>query len=136
MTVDLQPIRAFLDDAHAALLAKAHAFTKGFLAKRKPAETDVEARAEARSLLKLIGAAGLFEPIRARDYRGCCLLREELAFHSPLADAVFALQALGATPLLLGGSAEQVEFATKAIAGEAMGPYECRRCLKNAGRAR
>lgn len=123
MTVDLHPVRAFLDQSHTALLAKAQAFTRDVLAKRKQAETDVEARAEARALLKLMGDASLFEPIRARDYRGCCLLREELAFHSPLADAVFALQALGATPLLLGGSAAQVAFASKAIAGEAMGGF-------------
>jgi len=123
MTVELHPVRAFLDESHATLLAKAQAFTRDVLAKRKPAETDVEARAEARVLLKLMGAAGLFEPIRARDYRGCCLLREELAFHSPLADAVFALQALGATPLLLGGDEPQVAFAFKAISGEAMGGF-------------
>ena len=123
MSVETHPVRAFLDDAHAALLAKAQVFTRDVLAKRRHAETDVEARAEARLLLKLMGDAGLFEPIRARDYRGCCLLREELAFHSPLADAVFALQALGATPLLLGGSTAQVEFASKAIAGEAMGGF-------------
>ncbi len=123
MTVDLHPIRAFLDDAHTALLKKAQEFTRDVLAKRQHAETDVEARAEARVLLKLMGDAGLFEPIRARDYRGCCLLREELAFHSPLADAVFALQALGATPLLLGGDGPQTAFAAKAIAGEAMGGF-------------
>ncbi len=123
MSVELHPIRAFLDEGHAALLAKAQMFSRDVLAKRKHPETDVEARAEARALLKLMGDASLFEPIRARDYRGCCLLREELAFHSPLADAVFALQALGATPLLLGGSASQVEFAGKAIAGEAMGGF-------------
>ncbi len=123
MSVELHPIRAFLDEAHAALLAKAQTFGRDVLAKRKHPETDVEARAEARVLLKLMGDASLFEPIRARDYRGCCLLREELAFHSPLADAVFALQALGATPLLLGGSAAQVQFAGKAILGQAMGGF-------------
>ena len=123
MSVELHPIRAFLDESHKSLLAKAQAFTKGVLAKRKHAETDVEARAEARVLLKLMGEAGLFAPIEARDYRGCCLLREELGFHSPLADAVFALQALGATPLLLGGSVAQVEVAGRAISGDAMGGF-------------
>jgi acyl-CoA dehydrogenase len=34
-------------------------------------------------------------------------MREALGEASPLADAVFALQALGTTPILLGGSAEQ-----------------------------
>ena len=104
MSVDLHPVRAFLEASHEALLGKAQAFSRDVLAKRRPPDTDVEGRAEARSLLKLMGEASLFEPIRAQDYRGCCLVREELAFHSPLADAVFALQALGATPLFLGGS--------------------------------
>ena len=43
MTVDLHPIRAFLDDAHTALLAKAQEFTRDVLAKRQHPETDVEA---------------------------------------------------------------------------------------------
>ena len=48
MRVDLHPIRAFLDEGHTALLAKAQAFTRDVLAKRRHPETDVEARAEAR----------------------------------------------------------------------------------------
>jgi acyl-CoA dehydrogenase len=93
------------------------------LSKHKPPETDSEARAEARALLKLMGEQGLLEPIRKQDYRGCCLLREELAFHSPLADAVFALQALSATPLLLSGTPLRVALAREAIAGHAMGAF-------------
>lgn len=123
MTVDLHPIRAFLDETHRALLGQAQAFGRDVLKTRKPPDTDVAARAEARALLKLMGEAGLFEPIKARDYRGCCLLREKLAFHSPLADAVFALQALGATPLLLGGSPDQVAMAHRAVTGEMMGGF-------------
>ena len=123
MSVEVHPVRAFLDEGHATLLARAQVFTRDVLAPRKPAETDVEGRAEARALLALMGQAGLFEPILAHDYRGCCLVREELSFHSPLADAVFALQALGATPLLLGGDAAQKTFAEKAIAGAAMGGF-------------
>ncbi len=40
------------------------------------------------------------------DLRACCLVREALAAASPLADSIFALQCLGAQPILLGGSAE------------------------------
>ena len=123
MSIDLQPVRAFLDASHGVLLANAQAFGRDELSRRQPPETDDEARAEARVLLKLMGEAGLFKPIQAHDYRGCCLLREELAFHSPLADAVFALQALSATPLLLGGTPSQVEFATEAIGGTQMGAF-------------
>src|SRR5689334_1152282 len=70
-----------------------------------------------------MGEARLFEPIKARDYRGCCLVREVLAFHSPLADAVFALQALGATPLLLSGTPLQMAQAEEAISGGEMGAF-------------
>jgi acyl-CoA dehydrogenase len=123
MSIDLKPVRAFLEPSHATLLEQAQAFARDHLASRRPPETDVEGRNEARALLKLMGAASLFAPIQARDYRGCCLLREELAFHSPLADAVFALQALGATPLLLGGSPEQTALAARAVTGDAMGAF-------------
>lgn len=123
MSIDLKPIRAFLEPSHPALLDQARAFARDTLAARKPPDNDVDGRNEARALLKLMGQAGLFEPIEARDYRGCCLLREELAFHSPLADAVFALQALSATPLLLGGTPLQIALAREAVAGDEMGAF-------------
>ena len=123
MSVDIRPVRAFLDPSHGKLLEKAQVFCREVLSTRQPPDSDQEARVEARTLLKLMGAAGLFAPIRERDYRGCCLLREELAFHSPLADAVFALQALSATPLLLGGSPAQVAVAHEATEGEKMGAF-------------
>ncbi|MEO8500516.1 MAG: acyl-CoA dehydrogenase family protein [Vicinamibacteria bacterium] len=123
MSTDPHPIRAFLEPSHEALLGRAQTFGREVLSRRKPPATDVEGRTEARALLKLMGDASLFEPIQRQDYRGCCLLREELAFHSPLADAVFALQALGATPLLLRGSPLQVALATEAIAGHRMGAF-------------
>ncbi len=119
MSVDLQPIRAFLETSHATLAEKAEAFGRDVLRTRKPPENDVEGRSEARVLLKLMGEAGLFEPIQARDYRGCCLLREILSFHSPLADAVFALQAL----LLLSGTPLQMALAHEAVSGAAMGAF-------------
>jgi acyl-CoA dehydrogenase len=122
-SVDLRPIRAFLEPSHTALLEKVERFTTEILAPRKPPDNDIEARAEARLLVKMMGGAGLFEPIAEQDYRGCCLVREALAFHSPLADAVFALQALGATPLLLGGTLLQQGFAHEAITGSLMGAF-------------
>ncbi|MGH7631208.1 MAG: acyl-CoA dehydrogenase family protein, partial [Gemmatimonadales bacterium] len=65
------------------------------------------ARREARALLGLLGAGGWLAPILDLDLRGCCLMREALAEASPLADAVFALQGLGTTPILLSGSPAQ-----------------------------
>ncbi|MGH7588088.1 MAG: acyl-CoA dehydrogenase family protein, partial [Gemmatimonadota bacterium] len=45
-----------------------------------------------------------YAPILDRDLRAVCLIRESLAAASPLADAVYALQALGSTPIVLAGS--------------------------------
>lgn len=123
MSVDLHPVRAFLEGSHEALLNRAQVFGRDVLATRRRPETDAEARVEARTLLGLMGEAALFEPIQKQDYRGCCLLREELAFHSPLADAVFALQALGSTPLFLRGTPLQTALAAEAIAGTRMGAF-------------
>jgi acyl-CoA dehydrogenase len=62
-------------------------------------------------------------PIEAQDTRGCCIVREALAAASPLADAVFALQALGATPLLLAGNEEQKKWVGESVRGESMGAF-------------
>jgi acyl-CoA dehydrogenase len=39
--------------------------------------------------------------VHAVDVRALCLVREALAYHSPLADSVFAVQGLGSYPLVL-----------------------------------
>lgn len=123
MSVDVRPIRAFLDPEHEPLLERVQVWTHATLPQRKPPETDHEGRQEARALLNSMGEHDILEPIRNQDYRGCCLVREELAFHSPLADAVFALQALGATPLLLQGAPLQAALAHEALAGHDMGAF-------------
>ena len=76
---------------------------------------------EARALLGLLGAGGWLQPIFDLDLRGCCLTREALGEASPLADAVFALQALGTTPILLAGTPAQKErWLGPIAAGEVM----------------
>ena len=100
------------------------AFAARELASRPHPATDDDARAEARALLSLMGAEGLFSPIGSRDLRACCLAREIVAAQSPLADAVWALQGLGITPLLLGGTDEQrSRWAEPALAGELMSAF-------------
>jgi len=120
---DIRPVRAFLDSSHADLASRAAEFAAREIAPLPVPPTDDAAREQARSILKSLGAARLLDPIEAQDTRGCCLLREALAAASPLADAVFALQALGATPLLLAGNDEQKQWARKAVRGEAMGAF-------------
>jgi acyl-CoA dehydrogenase len=71
-----------------------------------PPADDDDARAQARTIVRVLGEGGLLAPLEPLDLRACCITRELLAATSTLADAVFALQALGATPIALAGSAE------------------------------
>lgn len=50
------------------------------------------------------------------DSRALVILRETLAFHSPLADFAFAMQGLGSGSITLGGSAAQREQRLPAVA--------------------
>ncbi len=111
---DISPIRAFLDDRHAAVAEEAGRFaTESIAALPEPAD-DTAARRQARDIVGLLGgdAALIGHAVPAAwggrretpDLRACCLVREALAAASPLADAVFALQALGGMPITLAGS--------------------------------
>jgi acyl-CoA dehydrogenase len=100
-------IRTFLEPHHTPLAERATGFAMGEIAPRPEPVEDADARREARALLGLLGAGGWLQPILDLDLRGCCLMREALGEASPLADAVFALQGLGTTPILLGGSPAQ-----------------------------
>ncbi len=104
---DTRLIRTFLEPRHIQLGERAGGFAMEEIAKRPEPVEDADARREARALLGLLGAGGWLQPILDLDLRGCCLMREALGEASPLADAVFALQGLGTTPILLGGSPAQ-----------------------------
>jgi len=106
---DTRLIRAFLEPQHGSLAARVGDFAMGEIATRPEPVDDDAARTEARDLLGLLGAGGWLQPIFDLDLRGCCLTREALGEASPLADAVFALQGLGTTPILLGGTPAQKE---------------------------
>jgi acyl-CoA dehydrogenase len=122
--LDTHGVRALLEAQHATWAVEVSAFAHGDLAPRPEPDGDAAGRVEARALLAAMGAAGVFAPIGERDLRGCCLAREAVAAASPLADAVWALQGLGITPLLLAGTAEQKErWVTRGLAGEAMGAF-------------
>jgi acyl-CoA dehydrogenase len=101
---DTRLIRTFLEPHHLPLAERAGAFAMGEIATRPEPVEDADGRREARALLGLLGAGGWLQPIFDLDLRGCCLMREALGEASPLADAVFGLQALGTTPILLAGS--------------------------------
>lgn len=121
---DTHGVRAFLNDDHHELSARLSAFARETLARYSAPHDDAEARVQARELLADMGRAGVFAPIGDRDLRGCCVAREIIAEASPLADAVFALQGLGITPLLIAGSDDQRStWAEPALAGAAMGAF-------------
>jgi acyl-CoA dehydrogenase len=104
---DTRLIRTFLESHHTSLAEGAAGFAMGEIAQRPEPVEDTDARREARALLGILGSGGWLQPILDLDLRSCCLMREALGEASPLADAVFALQGLGTTPILLGGSAAQ-----------------------------
>ena len=121
-------IRAFLESLHLELAARVEEIVgRRFRPLAAPAD-DAAARAAARGLVAAMGEEGLLAGSAAaeQDLRGLCLIREALAGASPLADALFALQALGSTPIALAGSAELRDrwlpevAAGRAIAGFAM----------------
>lgn len=118
---DTRPIRTFLEPHHAALAERARGFAMDDIAARPHPADDAAARREARALVALLGAGGWLQPILDLDLRGCCLMREALGETSPLGDAVFALQGLGSTPILLAGSEAQKDRWLGPIAkGEVM----------------
>jgi len=122
--IDTAPIRAFLDDKHIALAERVAEFATRMLVPLSEPADDAAARHQARDLLAKLGAAGWFEPIRDQDWRACCLIREALGATSPLADAVFALQALGVVPMLLAtNEAMRKRWLDSAIGGRAMASF-------------
>jgi len=102
---DTRPVRTFLEPSHLALAGRLAGLAGEIAGRPEPAD-DPTARTEARALLELFGG-GWLQPILDLDLRGCCLSRETLGEVSPLADAVFALQGLGTTPILLAGTQAQ-----------------------------
>ena len=120
--LSLDPVAAFIEPRHREFRERVWAFCRDEIGGGRDPDSDAEARARARELVERMGAAGLFAPIRDGDVRGCLVAREVLAWWSPLADAVFALQGLSATPGLIAGR-DPGGWGARAVAGEAMGAF-------------
>jgi acyl-CoA dehydrogenase len=118
---DLDAVAAFLEPRHSQVAAAVNTFGHDQLVRKPDPDTDAEARVRARALVPLLAAAGLFNAVRKLDLRAVSLIREGLAWHSPLADEVYALQALGSMPIRLGGSeALQARWLPGIDAGQVM----------------
>jgi acyl-CoA dehydrogenase len=121
---DTAVIRAFLDPALFTLAGHVTAFANRELDSDPEPADDAAARSHARILLARLGAAGWYAPIAEQHLRACCLVREALAAASPLADAVFALQALGTLPIVLAGSEDlKHRWLPGVLAGTAMAAF-------------
>lgn len=118
---DTYSVRAFLEPEHLEWGATVSAFAARSLAGRPEPADDQAGRAEAREVLAVMGEHGVLAPIGDEDLRAGCIAREAVAAASPLADAVWALQGLGITPLLLAGTdAQRERWVEPALAGEVM----------------
>lgn len=133
MTPDVRTVRAFLEERHLALAEVAGDFAARKIAPLTAPADDAAARKQAREILALLGKADLIDPCipapygaesKKPDLRACCLIREALATASPLADAVFALQALGSMPISLAGDdAMKRTWLTAVGTGKAMAAF-------------
>jgi len=122
--LETRTIRAFLDDVHGELAPRLAELADRELAPTPDPPDDAAARLRAREILAWFGRNDWFAAIAAEDLRTLCLMREVLGARSPLADAVFALQALGSTPIVIAGSEElRRTWLAKAVAGDAMAAF-------------
>jgi acyl-CoA dehydrogenase len=114
----------FLSDEHRALAAELRRWCSSNISSDHPHDVD----AECKRLVKLLGSAGWLKatnpPSVKPSVRSLCISRETLAYHSGLADFVFAMQGLGSVPLSLFGSQILKEkWLSKVATGEAISAF-------------
>jgi len=130
---DCDAIGAFLAPHHHELAGAATVGAATRIGSLPHVEDDDAARAQARTIAGILGAAGwigyaMRQPDGGQgpepDLRACCLIREAIAGVSPLADAVFALQCLGSMPITLGGTdAQRATWLPRIARGEAIAAF-------------
>ena len=120
----MNPVAAFLEARHDELWRRVTAWSREALRSRPEPASDEDARREAPTILRMLGNGSWLDAIRSQDLRALCLVREAVAADSPLADAVIAIQGLGATPLVLAGTnAQQARWLDALVSGEAMAAF-------------
>lgn len=105
----------FFDQTHLSLRTRVRQWTEKELSSLHRQE-QLPIDEEARRFVYELGSAGLLAYVVPREFGGArdkvearalCVVREELARGSVLADSMFAVQALGSYPITLFGSEEQ-----------------------------
>lgn len=124
----------FLDESHRSVASRLSSWADGALPERETESSDDSALdARCRALVTLLGDGGWLrhaapspegEGGTRLDARTLCLIRDELASRSGLADFVFAMQALGAGPISLYGTpAQRARFLPEIVSGEAIAAF-------------
>jgi acyl-CoA dehydrogenase len=121
----------FLDTDHVELRDRVRAWAEANLITTSTEDTDVER--QALRLVRRLGEAGYTRYAVPKAYGGerptvhardLCIVREELARGSSLADTMFAMQALGSYPITLAGNEEQkTRYLPKVAGGEAIAAF-------------
>lgn len=117
----------FFDDAHRVL---AHALVEWA---REQQVDESDDRTACRDWVRRLGQGGWLRycvpaahggALPALDSRALVILRETLAFHSPLADFAFAMQGLGSGAITLAGTpAQQVAWLPAVARGEKIAAF-------------
>ena len=121
----------FFDQDHLTLRERVRGWVEANLFSDSGGESDLEQA--ARQLVTGLGQAGFTHHAVPKTYGGAraavqardlCILREELARGSALADTMFAMQALGSYPITLAGNeAQKRKYLPKVASGEAIAAF-------------
>ncbi len=118
----LEAIAPLLEASHPEIAERAAAFTRTLT--RPDPEDGASARAAAPAVVRAMAGAGLFDVVATGDLRGICLTREALAGVSPLADTLFAVQALTALPLAAAEwEVDRARWLTGLLDGSVLGAF-------------
>jgi acyl-CoA dehydrogenase len=121
----------YFDTDHSLLQERARQWGEKTFSPERGEETDLEKA--ARRIVAELGRAGWLAYAVPKSFGGArdkvqvrdvCLLREELAYASALADTMFAVQALGSYPITLAGTDEQkLRYLPPMARGEAIAAF-------------
>ena len=107
----------FFNQEHLLLRSRVRSWVEKNLIPGIREEADIDK--QARQLVSHLGQEGFTAYVAAKKFGGArenvqardlCILREELARGSALADTMFAMQALGSYPITIAGSEEQKQI--------------------------